>query len=161
MIMPQFKEQIVKLKQHVNDLKFAKERIIEDGFVILEDAEPGNDDLILEIGSYLGNLNLNIDVELSGPKVMDIRVDPQKMKPAQRPSYYNSSLFSLHTDLSYVSNPPKYMIMQCIQPDPQGNGLTLLSDCRQAYEKLSLHSQKLLESSMYEYSELDQVWELE
>ena len=72
---------------------------------------------ILEYAERLGSSRLNIPEQLTGPPVMHLRFDESKAQSTSRPAYFTSSEFPLHTDLSYVDNPPRYLLTLCIRAD--------------------------------------------
>lgn len=133
-----------------------KERIRQDlardGFTILEDIAPSTDQQLLEIAQAIGSIDTGIDIELIGPLVMELSYDPHKIHHNQRPAYYTSEFFPIHTDLSYVRNPPRFILMQCVQPAGEGEGLTLLSDCSIAFANLPERFKNILSQERFCFS---------
>ena len=109
----------------------------DTGLVLLRNLDPSTSDAILEVASLIGTLDLGIDEELLGPPVMDLRYDPAKTRPETRPAYFTANFFPLHTDVSYVPTPPKFMLLHCSHPDPGGGGVSLMADCDAAAERIS------------------------
>lgn len=114
---------------------FLAETVDRAGFVLVTDT-PATREALLGIARVMGSLELGIDEELSGPPVMDLRYDESKAVRFDRPAYFSSNDFPLHTDLSYVANPPRYLLTLCVERDAAGGGVSLLSDCRAAWSGL-------------------------
>lgn len=92
---------------------------------------------ILEYAERLGSSRLNIPEQLSGPPVMHLRFDEGKAQSTSRPAYFTSSEFPLHTDLSYVDNPPRYLLTLCIQADAAGGGVSTIASLELAWQLLT------------------------
>jgi alpha-ketoglutarate-dependent taurine dioxygenase len=103
----------------------------------------------LEVSELIGSLELDIDPNLSGPTVMDLLHDSKKASVAAHPAYFTVDAFPLHTDLSYVRNPPKFLLIHCVTPAPAGEGATLLADCSRAYGDLSEDSRSKLSQPLF------------
>ncbi len=133
------------------DRRAIQERIQEYGFAVCEvsSAEPANE--LLNRAARIGTLDLDIDKELSGPPIMHIKYDPIKATRRDRPAYFSSEAFPLDTDMSYVVNPPRYLLMLCLMSDSSGGGYTTLSDCRSAWNALSRTDQSELASSQFRF----------
>jgi len=58
---------------------------------------------------------------------------------------------ALHMDLVNATRPPDYTALLCVRPDPQGGGLSIVSDARAAVSCLSSSSRGLLASEAYRY----------
>jgi len=87
---------------------------------------------MLHWAGRLGSWDLGIAEELLGPRVMHLRYDPLKQGLADQPAYFTTDAFPLHTDVSYVTNPPGLMLMHCVAPDPGKGGLVRLASCDDA-----------------------------
>jgi alpha-ketoglutarate-dependent taurine dioxygenase len=122
-----------------------------DGLSLLCDVDPSDEQAILNIASTIGSLDLGVDIELAGPPVMDLRYDPRKVAVSDRPAYFTADYFPLHTDLSYVVTPPRYLLMHCVVPALSGQGLILLSDCRLAFNALSRDERDLLSTPIFRF----------
>ena len=99
------------------------------GIVLLRDIDPDSPDEMLRVGQMLGSINIGIDEELLGPAVMHLRYDSDKALKNHKPAYFTSDFFPLHTDMSYVPDPPRFMLLHCVHPDPEGGGISILADC--------------------------------
>lgn len=106
---------------------------------------------ILEVARQLGSPELKIAEELAGPPVMHLRYDQDKIDQSGRPAYYTNSEFPLHTDLSYVADPPRYLVTLCIEADAQGGGLTTLADIELAWGLLREADRKTLTERCYSF----------
>jgi clavaminate synthase len=93
-----------------------------------------------------------IDEELLGPKIMDLKYDFAKIKEQQKPAYFTSDYFPLHTDVSYVPNPPKFMLLQCVMPDADRGGSCLLADCAAAFDLLAEDEQAMLSRKLFRFA---------
>jgi hypothetical protein len=107
-----------------------------DGACWLTGLDASTPDQMLEWAERLGSWDLGIAEELLGPRIMHLRYDPEKVQLASQPAYFTSDEFPLHTDVSYVPNPPGLMLMHCVRPDPAGGGQVLLADCDAAQKLL-------------------------
>ncbi len=127
---------------------YSKKNISEildsEGLIVIQNTSVESNEEIISLAQMVGLTELNIDEDLSGPQVMIIKKDPNKIKPNQASTYFTSDFFPLHTDLSYVINPPKYLLMQCVVEDTNGEGVSLLSDCSKSFNILSSHSKQNL-----------------
>lgn len=121
-----------------------------DGFVIIENVEP-SEDSILRYARWLGSPELDIPEKLSGPPVMHLRYDSAKAGEASREAYFTAGAFPLHTDLSYVTRPPRFLLMLCAEPDPAGGGESLVADIRLAWQMLSEQDQAVLSERCFSF----------
>ena len=121
------------------------------GLVVLRNLDPSNSDAILEVANLVGTLDLGIDEELLGPVVMELRYDPRKTQPETKPAYFTSNFFPLHTDVSYVPMPPKFMLLHCSYPDPGGGGVSLMADCDAAAERISETDREALSRPVFHF----------
>lgn len=126
--------------------------ISQDGFSLLRNIETSTSQHLLEIAQAIGSIETGIDMQLIGSLVMDLYYDPIKIKTNQRPAYYTSDAFPVHTDLSYVDLPPRFILMHCIQPASDGEGITLLANCALAFKKLPEHFQNILTQPIFYFS---------
>ena len=106
------------------------------GIVLLSDIEPDSPDELLRVGQMLGSINVGIDEELLGPVVMHLRYSSDNAQKNHLPAYFTSDFFPLHTDVSYVPDPPRFMLLHCVHPDPEGGGVSILADCNKALSLL-------------------------
>lgn len=81
---------------------------------------------------------------------MDIRFDAVRARDRHQ-TYLTSDAFSLHTDLSYVTDPPKYVLMHCVRPDPDKGGVSLLADCRAAFGAISDEGRSVLRQAIFTF----------
>lgn len=123
----------------------------EHGCTLLREIDPSTEEPILGIAGLLGSLALDLDAGVSFPTVMDIRQDMTARKFGDRPSYFTVDKFPLHTDLSFVTGPPRYILFHCVLPDEHGGGATLLSDCQQAISDLSSADQSVLFQPVFNF----------
>jgi alpha-ketoglutarate-dependent taurine dioxygenase len=107
------------------------------GIVLLRGIEADSADEILRLGQMLGTIDVGIDEELLGPAIMHLRYSAEKARKNHMPAYFTSDFFPLHTDASYVANPPRFMLLHCVHPDPGGGGINLLADCDKALASLT------------------------
>ena len=120
------------------------------GATVLRGIDPSWSDAVLDVARLIGSVDLKVGPELSGPPVMDVRFDPIKA-PGRQQTYFTSDAFCLHTDLSYVTDPPKYLLMHCVQHDADGGGVTLLADCRIAFGAVSNESRSILSQTIFKF----------
>jgi alpha-ketoglutarate-dependent taurine dioxygenase len=106
---------------------------------------------ILEHARQLGSPELQIAEELTGPPVMHLRYDREKATRSTRPAYFTNSDFALHTDLSYVPSPPRYLLTLCVDADAMGGGLTTLASIQLAWELLSESDREMLSERCYSF----------
>jgi alpha-ketoglutarate-dependent taurine dioxygenase len=129
--------------------------IIDDvtrhGATVLYGIDPSMPSAILDVARLIGSIDLNIELDLSGPPIMEIRFNAVKAQKVRRQEYFTSDEFSLHTDLSYVINPPRYLLMHCVQPDPDGGGASLLADCRAAFGVISNEGRSVLSREIFKF----------
>lgn len=126
------------------------------GIVLLRNLDPSSPESILSVANLIGTLDLGIDEELAGPTVMDLRVmdsrvGRDKITPEEKPAYFTSNFFPLHTDVSYVPNPPEFMLLHCAHPDPGGGGVTLLADCDEAGTLISRSDRATLARRVFKF----------
>lgn len=126
--------------------------LAERGIVLFDDVDPDDDQLALAVADWLGSTDIGIDEELSGPKVMHLRYDPMKAVKSARPAYFTADAFSLHTDMSYVDHPPKFLLTHCVYPDESGGGITLFSDCRAAFLQMPETERSILSQPIFRFA---------
>ena len=99
--MPQLVEGVRQLRNLQNS----------PGLLILEHLPKVSDPrrLILIIGNILGTVTRETD---EGDYVIPIK--EQQTKPEERPCFKNARDFYFHTDLSYVSKPPLFLLMHSV-----------------------------------------------
>ncbi|MEL6745233.1 MAG: TauD/TfdA family dioxygenase, partial [Pseudomonadota bacterium] len=110
-----------------------------------------SDDALLAFVSAIGSADLGADEHLTGPPIMELKLDVQRAKHAVTSAYFTPDQFSLHTDLAYVDRPPRYILTHCVQPDPDGGGVTLLSDVKQAITLLSDKDREALSDTVFSF----------
>ena len=62
-----------------------------------------------------------------------------------------------HTEASYLSLPPKYLALRCVQPAQCGGGFTTLADGEEFLRTLTEQEQKLLLKSRYKFANKDRT----
>ncbi len=107
------------------------------GILLLKCINPESTDELIRLGRMLGTTDVGIEEELLGATVMHLRHNPDITPKNQQPAYFTSDYFPLHTDVSYVPNPPRFMLLHCVNQDPEGGGSNLLADCNQALALLT------------------------
>jgi len=122
----------------------------EHGVTVIQDTNASTPAEILQVANLLGTTELGIDPEMSGPIVMDLRVDPSKAALGSRPSYFSHDRFPVHTDMSYVPCPPRFLLTQCVHPG-DGGGSALLTDCAVAWRLLSADIRSLLSERLFTF----------
>jgi alpha-ketoglutarate-dependent taurine dioxygenase len=121
------------------------------GVCVVKGTDASTDADIVRLARLLGTTNLGITREMSGPLVMDIRYDSSKAAAGQRPSYFSRDKFPLHTDLSYVPSPPRFLLTQCVDPGTGLDGAALLADCSAAWTALAPSFQKVLTEPLFTF----------
>ncbi len=66
-----------------------------------------------------------------------IAVKEEATKPGERPSFKNAREFFLHTDLSYSSQPPEFMLLHSIVNNPSDGGFSVFCDVEKVIPQLS------------------------
>lgn len=104
------------------------------GLIVLEHLPKVKDPrrLILIVGSILGSVGRESN---EGDYVIAIK--EQQTKPGERPSFKNAREFYFHTDLSYVSEPPLFLLMHSVVNNEGEGGLSLFADIEVVTKKLS------------------------
>lgn len=132
---------------------FSRQALLTDlnktGVVLVKDVNPDSSSELLRLGRLLGSIDVGIDEELLGPVIMHLRYDPGKK--SDLPAYFTSNEFPLHTDVSYVPNPPRFMLLHCIYPDPDGGGISILADCDKAQESLCEPERKMIRQKVFSF----------
>ncbi|HET6564146.1 MAG TPA: TauD/TfdA family dioxygenase, partial [Xanthomonadales bacterium] len=118
------------------NLQQAREQLDAHGACWLSGVDASTPESILYWAEQLGSWELGIDEELLGPRVMHMRLDQDKLPLANQPAYFTADEFPLHTDVSYVPNPPGLMLMHCVKPDEAGGGQVRLARCSAALQLL-------------------------
>jgi L-asparagine oxygenase len=96
------------------------------------------------IGALLGKLWTDPH---EGPYIIEIRAKPTLT--GARPSFETSSEFQLHTDLSYSSQPPRYMVLHSLVNNPGEGGYSTLCDIRNCIPLLSAASIRELQADSF------------
>jgi len=117
----------------LQDLRDSVDRL---GAVFVRGVEP-TESAILLYARTLGSPNLEVPEVLCGPPVMHLRFDRDRSTAASRQAYFTCGEFPLHTDLSYVPNPPRYLLALCVEADAGGGGLCTLASLESAWQTLS------------------------
>ena len=117
---------------------------------LVNDVQP-DEATILACARGLGSYKLLAPEHLSGPPVMHLRFDEAKAQSASRQAYFTCGEFPLHTDLSYVPKPPRYMLALCIEADQSGGGITTVASLEAAWSRISAREQKLLRQSVFSF----------
>ena len=121
------------------------------GTALLRNLDPSTPDELLRVGEILGGFETGIEEELLGARIMHLRYDPVKIAPGQKPAYFTADHFALHTDVSYVPNPPRYMLLHCVHPDPGGGGSSQLADCDAAFALLDESDREVLTQKVFRF----------
>jgi alpha-ketoglutarate-dependent taurine dioxygenase len=121
------------------------------GVSVIRGTDPSSAVDLLRVAHLLGTTDLEIDPEMSGPLVMDIRYDDSKTVAGQRPSYFSRDRFPVHTDMSYVPTPPRFLLTQCVRPGHGGEGAALIADCSAAWAALPLPSRAILSEKLFAF----------
>ena len=135
----------------IHDFQVIQDRLKHEGFVVCEGQSDDPARFLLSVAASVGSLDLEIDEEIAGLAIMGIKYDPLKASQTSRPAYFSSDAFPLHTDLSYVVNPPRFLLMLCLVPDAAGGGLTKLSDCQQTWSRLSMSDRTQLGTAQFRF----------
>ncbi|MBA3532095.1 MAG: TauD/TfdA family dioxygenase [Ardenticatenales bacterium] len=113
------------------------ERILEQidrtGLSIVYDLVGDLDAVLFALMRLVGQ---PIQDEKAGPMIMDLKPVRHEMS-VETTSYYSWNEFDYHTDLSYVDEPPDFIAVLCVQPDPNGEGESIFSDVRVSAPALS------------------------
>jgi len=122
---------IPKLVEHIKQLRNLRN---SPGLIVLEHLPKVHDPrrLILIIGSILGKIAREAN---EGDYVIAIK--EQQTKPGERPSFKNAREFYFHTDLSYVPEPPLFLLMHSVVNNPGEGGLSLFADIEIVTTRLS------------------------
>lgn len=84
-----------------------------------------------------------------GEHVIEIR--DEGTKAGERPSFRNSREFFLHTDLSYVPEPPRFFLLHSIANDPHGGGYSEFCKIGDALDETSNLAIRQLEEPLFEF----------
>ena len=103
------------------------EHIERQGVCILENLLDVSNESTFALMALVGRPGADADEEDTGPLIMDLKPMPRE-DAEQISSYYTWNEFDFHTDLAYTDTPPDYITVTCVQPDPEGQGLSLFSD---------------------------------
>jgi len=124
-------EEIPKLVENIKQLRNLRN---SPGLIVLEHLPKVKDPrrLILIIGSILGRIAREAN---EGDYVIAIK--EQQTKPGERPSFKNAREFYFHTDLSYVPEPPLFLLMHSVVNSTGEGGLSLFADIEIVTQMLS------------------------
>jgi alpha-ketoglutarate-dependent taurine dioxygenase len=125
--------------------------LVEHGVSVLTGTDTSTTTDILRVARLLGTTELGIDPAMSGPLVMDIRYDDSKIVAGQRPSYFSRDRFPVHTDMSYVPDPPRFLLTQCVRSEAGAGGAALLADCSAAWTGLSPALRAILSEKLFTF----------
>jgi hypothetical protein len=118
------------------------------GLVVLEELPtvPDPRQLGLLIGWLLGDVT---KYENEGDYLIEIK--DQGTKPGERPSFRNSREFFLHTDLSYVPEPPRFFLLHSIANDAAGGGYSEFCHISKALDAMHNNDIKQLLEPYFEF----------
>lgn len=139
--------------KHARDIskQSLHEDLDETGILLLRDVNPDSSDQLLKLGDMLGTMDIGIEEELLGPALMHLRYDPAKAQKSNSPAYFTADFFPLHTDVSYVPNPPRFLLMHCVHSDPGGGGVNFLADCDKALAALPVTEQAVIRREIFSF----------
>ena len=126
--------------------------LVQNGVCVISGTDASAPADILRVARLLGTTDLGVTAEMSGPLVMDIRYDGTKTTADRRPSYFSCDRFPVHTDMSYVPSPPRFLLTQCVHPGGGFGGATLLADCSHAWTALPPDSQTTLSEALFTFA---------
>lgn len=121
------------------------------GAVVLSGLDCGSADAMRALANAIGSADTGIDEDLIGPPVMHLRHDPDRSARTHQPAYFTADAFPLHTDVSYVACPPRYVLVHCVDPGGPG-GECLLADNRPAIASLDPASRETLTRPWYRFA---------
>jgi len=123
--------ELPKLVENIKQLRNLRN---SPGLIVIEHLPKVKDPrrLILIVGSILGQIAREAN---EGDYVIAIK--EQQTKPGERPSFKNAREFYFHTDLSYVPEPPLFLLMHSVVNNPGEGGLSLFADIEIVTKKLS------------------------
>ncbi|MFT4050521.1 MAG: TauD/TfdA family dioxygenase [Solirubrobacterales bacterium] len=125
-------------------------RLISDGYCVVTGNSTATEHDLTEMVTALGGPVHDLDAELAGPPVMDLRHDASRLADRQRPAYFTADDFALHTDMSYVEFPPRLLLTQCVNPASSG-GVTVVSKCEEAWSSLNARHCRELAQPVFEF----------
>jgi len=125
--------------------------LYEAGIVLIKGVCPDSDDELMRLGRLLGTTDVGVEESLLGQTIMHLRHRPDREQESQLPTYYTSDFFPLHTDVSYVPHPPRFMLLLCVHPAPEGGGLNLLADCNKALERLDERDREIISQKAFNF----------
>lgn len=138
-----------------NSQSITKESLLADlgetGIILLKGVYPGSTDGLKKTGRLLGTIDVGVEEALLGPTIMHLRYAPESAREDHAPTYYTSNFFPLHTDVSYVPNPPRFMLLHCVHPDPEGGGINLLADCNKALALLHDSDHETISTRLFNF----------
>src|SRR5665213_301397 len=113
--------ELPKLVENIKQLRNLRN---SPGLIVIEHLPKVKDPrrLILIVGSILGQIAREAN---EGDYVIAIK--EQQTKPGERPSFKNAREFYFHTDLSYVPEPPLFLLMHSVVNNPGEGGLSLFA----------------------------------
>lgn len=100
--------------------------------------------------NWLSNLvGDTVTYDGEGEKVMELR--PDEASDMDRPAFNNRLLFPLHTDMSYVPNPPNYFLLRVAEKEPNIGGTSMFSEASQIVRGLSVKSREILTREKFNF----------
>lgn len=102
--------------------------------------------LLTTIGCLLGRV---VRYEGEGSHIIEIKDDPNQ--DGSRPSFANSREFFFHTDLSYVPDPPPFLVMHSLSNDPGEGGLSLFASVDDLVASLSARTIEELSTRQFQF----------
>ncbi|HEX6912778.1 MAG TPA: TauD/TfdA family dioxygenase [Longimicrobium sp.] len=121
------------------------------GWAVVEGLSGEPESTLLGLASLAGTVGVPIDEVDAGPLIMDIRAE-RPAGPDVEVSSRSATPFDLHTDLSYVETPPDLITVLCLQPDDNGQGLTLIADVWDALPHLSAQEVEELSTPQFTFA---------
>jgi len=131
-----------------NEIRSLNNDTVSPGLLILKNLPSVADPrlLICTVGSLLGEV-----AKFSGEGDYVIEIRERETKAGQRPSFSNAREFFLHTDLSYVNDPPRFLLMHSIFNDPNSGGFSIFCDIEEALQNLSSNAVAELQKDQFEF----------
>jgi alpha-ketoglutarate-dependent taurine dioxygenase len=140
-----FSEDLKDLKKSISQLRNYKS---SSGLLILKNLpihlQP--DSIIGIVGFLLGDV-----VKYPGEGDFIIQIKEVATKAGERPSFKDSKEFYLHSDLSYVENPPHFFLLHSIVNDVSRGGMSTFCNIQDTVNELSNLAVIELQKNEYEF----------
>jgi alpha-ketoglutarate-dependent taurine dioxygenase len=128
--MPNIRNCLPRLARNIQNLNSCNNNT---GLLLVKNLPPSNSkSLVLLIAEILGS---TAKIEGEGDYIMDIKEKSNSFE--KRPSYENTKAFYLHTDLSYIFNPPLFIGMHCQANNIEDGGYSIFCDLNVILQSLS------------------------